>query len=44
MATKQVTIQHNSERVNWERIQKALASSGYTARPLSEQPDSTTVQ
>lgn len=44
MATKQVTIQHNSERVNLERIQKALASSGYATRHLDDQPDSTKVQ
>ena len=43
MATKQVTIQHNSERLNLERIQKALASSGYSSS-LVEKPDSTMVQ
>ncbi|ELS03254.1 copper chaperone [Xenococcus sp. PCC 7305] len=44
MATKQVTIQHNSERENLERIQKALASSGYVARPFDKKPNSTKVQ
>ncbi|AFZ38207.1 Heavy metal transport/detoxification protein (plasmid) [Stanieria cyanosphaera PCC 7437] len=35
MATKQVTIQHNSERVNLERIQQALAKVGYKSQPLT---------
>ena len=44
MSTKQLTIHHNSERENLERIQKALASSGYASRSFDKQPDSTKVQ